>query len=74
MQGAGAIAAVVLALTSDLTRENQRTKAMAMIGMTIGLAFMLALIVSPWLEFFNWCPRFVFDDGGIGGAFNDCHH
>ncbi len=52
LQGAGAIAAVVLALTSDLTRENQRTKAMAMIGMTIGFAFLLALIASPWLEFF----------------------
>ena len=41
LQGAGAIAAAVLALTSDLTRENQRTKAMAMIGMTIGFAFLL---------------------------------
>jgi len=50
LQGAGAIAAVVLALTSDLTREEQRTKAMASIGMTIGLAFMLALIAAPWLE------------------------
>lgn len=49
LQGAGAIAAVVLALTSDLTREEQRTKAMALIGMTIGLAFMLALVVAPWL-------------------------
>ena len=49
LQGGGAIAAVVLALTSDLTRENQRTKAMAMIGMTIGLAFMLALLTAPWL-------------------------
>lgn len=52
LQGAGAIAAAVLALTSDLTRENQRTKAMAIIGMTIGFAFLLALIASPWLEFF----------------------
>jgi len=52
LQGAGAIAAVVLALTSDLTRENQRTKAMAIIGMTIGLSFLLALIVAPLLEFF----------------------
>jgi len=50
LQGAGAIAAVVLALTSDLTRENQRTKAMAFIGMTIGLAFMFALIAAPMLE------------------------
>lgn len=52
LQGAGAIAAAVLALTSDLTRENQRTKAMAMIGMTIGMAFLLALITAPWLAFF----------------------
>ncbi|NND81062.1 MAG: MFS transporter [Gammaproteobacteria bacterium] len=51
LQGAGAIAAVVLALTSDLTRESQRTKAMAIIGMTIGLAFMLALIAAPTLAF-----------------------
>lgn len=50
LQGAGAIAAVVLALTSDLTRENQRTKAMAFIGMTIGMAFLLALIAAPLLE------------------------
>ena len=57
LQGAGAIAAVVLALTSDLTRENQRTKAMAMIGMTIGLAFMLALLTAPWLEFLMGVPN-----------------
>lgn len=51
LQGSGAIAAVVLALTSDLTRENQRTKAMAFIGMTIGMSFLLALIFAPILEF-----------------------
>lgn len=56
LQGAGAIAAVVLALTSDLTRENQRTKAMAIIGMSIGLAFMLALVIAPWLEFLIGVP------------------
>ena len=50
IQGAGAIAAVVLALTADLTREDQRTKAMAFIGMSIGLAFMLALMAAPLLE------------------------
>ncbi|MFT6100948.1 MAG: putative MFS family arabinose efflux permease [Arenicella sp.] len=50
LQGAGAIAAAVLALTSDLTRESQRTKAMAIIGMTIGMAFLLALIAAPLLE------------------------
>lgn len=56
LQGAGAIAAAVLALTSDLTRENQRTKAMAMIGMTIGFSFLLALIAAPFLEFFIGVP------------------
>lgn len=50
LQGAGAIAAAVLALTSDLTRENQRTKAMAFIGMSIGFAFLLALISAPVLS------------------------
>lgn len=50
LQGSGAIAAVIMAMTSDLTRENQRTKAMALIGMTIGLAFLLALIAAPILQ------------------------
>lgn len=47
LQGAGAIAAVVLAFTADLTREEQRPKAMALIGVSIGVAFMLALMVGP---------------------------
>ena len=51
LQGSGAIATVILALTSDLTRENQRTKAMALIGVTIGLAFLLALMAAPVLAF-----------------------
>lgn len=50
LQGAGAISAVVIALTADLTREEQRTKAMAMIGSTIGLTFALSLVASPWLN------------------------
>jgi MFS family permease len=47
IQGSGAIAAAVMALAADLTRESQRTKAMAVIGMTIGMSFMLALLVGP---------------------------
>lgn len=47
LQGSGAIAAAVIALTADLTRENQRSKAMAFIGMSIGLAFMLAMLTAP---------------------------
>jgi MFS family permease len=49
IQGAGAINAAVMALTADLTREEHRTKAMAMIGMTIGITFNLSLVLSPLL-------------------------
>ncbi len=47
LQGSGAISAVALALLADLTREEQRTKAMAVVGMTIGLSFALAFILGP---------------------------
>jgi len=49
LQGAGAISAAVMALLSDLTREQHRTKAMAIIGMTIGLSFAIAMVVGPLL-------------------------
>ena len=49
IQGAGAISAAVTALLADLTREEHRTKAMAMIGMTIGLTFALSLVLGPAL-------------------------
>ncbi|MBA1149286.1 MFS transporter [Ectothiorhodospiraceae bacterium WFHF3C12] len=47
LQGAGAIAAAVMALAADLTRETQRTKAMAVIGISVGAAFMAALVIGP---------------------------
>ncbi len=50
LQGAGAVGSTIIALLSDLTRENQRTKAMAMIGMTIGMSFSLAMLVGPLLN------------------------
>ncbi|MBU1426798.1 MAG: MFS transporter [Gammaproteobacteria bacterium] len=49
IQGAGAINAAVMALTADLTREEHRTKAMAMIGITIGITFSLSMVLSPLL-------------------------
>lgn len=49
LQGAGAISAAVMALLSDLTRDQFRTKAMAMIGMSIGLSFAVAMIIGPIL-------------------------
>ncbi len=49
LQGAGAIASVLMALLSDLTREEQRTKAMATIGISIGLSFSVSLVLGPLL-------------------------
>ena len=46
LQGFGAIGAAVIALTADLTREEQRTKAMAVIGVSIGFAFALAMVAG----------------------------
>ena len=50
MQGAGAIAAAVMALTADLIREEHRVKAMAIIGMSIGASFAAAMILGPVLN------------------------
>jgi MFS family permease len=49
MQGMGAIAAPVMALAADITREEHRTKAMAMIGGSIGLTFAVSLVAAPVL-------------------------
>jgi len=49
LQGAGAIGSVVLALVADLTAEKSRTKAMALVGMTIGLSFLVAIVTGPAL-------------------------
>ncbi|TBR13538.1 MAG: MFS transporter [Rugosibacter sp.] len=49
VQGAGAISAAITALAADLTREQHRTKVMAMIGSSIGLVFALSLVVAPLL-------------------------
>lgn len=50
LQGSGAIAAAVMALAADLTREEHRTKAMAVIGMSIGLSFTASLVLGPMLN------------------------
>ncbi len=49
LQGAGAISAAVTALAADLTREQHRTKVMAMIGSSIGLVFALSMVGAPLL-------------------------
>jgi MFS family permease len=47
LQGAGAVGSVILALVADLTAEENRTKAMALVGVTIGASFMIALVAGP---------------------------
>jgi MFS family permease len=59
LQGMGAISAAVTALAADLTREEHRTKVMAMIGSSIGLVFALSLVGAPIL--YGWI--------GMGGLF-----
>lgn len=59
IQGAGAISAAITALLADLTREENRTRAMAMIGASIGITFALSLILGPLLA--HWI--------GVSGIF-----
>ena len=59
IQGAGAVSAAVTALLADLTREEVRTRAMSMIGLSIGLTFSVGLVLSPILT--NWV--------GVNGLF-----
>lgn len=50
LQGAGAVGSTIMAMIADLTREEHRTKAMAVLGMTIGASFALALVLGPILN------------------------
>lgn len=59
LQGAGAVGSVILALVADLTAEENRTKAMALVGITIGASFMVALVAGPIVAGFV----------GVGGIF-----
>jgi len=56
LQGAGAISSTLMALVADMTREEQRTKAMAVVGMSIGLAFAVALVLGPVMAAFGGLP------------------
>lgn len=56
LQGAGAIAAAIMALAADLTREQHRIKTMALIGMSIGLSFAAAMILGPLLNHWVGVP------------------
>jgi MFS family permease len=47
LQGGGAVGSVILALVADLTKEENRTKAMATVGISIGASFLIALVAGP---------------------------
>ncbi|MEE4661705.1 MAG: MFS transporter [Halieaceae bacterium] len=49
LQGAGAISSTIMALVADLTRDQQRTKAMAIVGISIGVSFAIAILLGPLL-------------------------
>lgn len=49
LQGTGAVGSAVLALVADLTREEVRTRAMALVGITIGFTFVIAIAAGPVL-------------------------
>ncbi|MDD5329432.1 MAG: MFS transporter [Sulfuricella sp.] len=68
IQGAGAISAAVTALLADLTREEHRTKAMAMIGSTIGLAFAASMVLGPALYQVIGVPGIFALTGGLALA------
>ncbi len=52
LQGTGAISAAVTACIADLTRDSQRTKAMALVGASIGMTFAISLVAAPLL--YEW--------------------
>jgi predicted MFS family arabinose efflux permease len=50
LQGTGAVGSVILALVADLTREDSRTRAMATVGVSIGVSFLIAIVAGPVLS------------------------
>ena len=50
IQGSGAVGSVLLALLADHTRDENRSKAMAFMGMCIGASFSIAMILGPWIS------------------------
>ncbi len=56
VQGMGAVAGAGIALAADLTSDENRSKVMGIIGVSIGLAFLLALILGPPLETIHGLP------------------
>jgi MFS family permease len=67
LQGAGAVSAAVVAMVADLTREEVRTKAMAIIGITVGASFLGSLLLGPVLDSFIGVPGIFWLTAGLAG-------
>ena len=67
LQGAGAVAAAIIALAADLTSEQSRTRVMALIGISIGLAFSIAFILGPLLYATVGLPGLFYLGAALGG-------
>lgn len=65
LQGGGAVGSVILALTADLTRDEVRTRAMAIVGMTIGLSFGVAVVAGPVLNAWVGVPGIFWLTAGL---------
>jgi predicted MFS family arabinose efflux permease len=68
LQGTGAISAAVTALVADLTRDNQRTKAMAIIGVTVGASFLIAIPLGSALNAMIGVPGIFWLTAGLALA------
>jgi len=68
LQGAGAISSTLMALVADLTREEQRTKAMAVVGMSIGLSFAVALVLGPVMAALGGLPTVFWFTAALAGS------
>ncbi|WP_111643347.1 MFS transporter [Marinimicrobium alkaliphilum] len=66
LQGGGAIAGAVMALLADLTAEENRTKAMAVVGASIGASFSLALVLGPLLASWGGMAAIFWLTAGLG--------
>lgn len=67
LQGAGAVGSATMALVADLTRSEQRTRAMAMVGISIGAAFMSAMAMGPVISTWLNIPGLLWLTAGLGG-------
>lgn len=66
LQGAGAVGSTIIALLSDLTHSEKRSKSMAIIGVIIGFAFFLALLIGPFLNHFMGVLGIFWLSAGLG--------